>query len=124
MRADAHRQRRDHRASVRRHPAFAAIADRMRAQHQVLHHEFLVTLEARAGRDLDLDEPILGDDSLRGLVATTTALAFIGRRSRLRRLLHSAPRRLDLRAALQPFQAGVFLARPTSPTFELAYFAQ
>src|SRR5205823_11888102 len=118
MPADARRQRRDHRASVRRHPAFAAIADRMRAQHQVLPHEFLVTLEARAGRDRDLDEPILGDDSLRGLVATTTALAFIGRRSRLGRLLHSARRRPDLRAALQSFQAGDFLALLTYRAFE------
>src|SRR5260370_21458221 len=108
MPADAHRQRRDHRASVRRHPAFAAIADRMRAQHQVLHHEFLVTLEARAGRDLDLDEPILGDDSLRGVVATTTTLAFIGRRSRFGRLLQSALRRLGNTVALPTLRSGDF----------------
>src|SRR5260370_445725 len=119
MPADAHRQRRDHRASVRRHPAFAAIADRMRAQHLVLHHEFLVTLEARAGRDLDLDEPILGDDSLRGLVATTTALAFIGRRSRLGRLLHSPRRRLDLPAAPHTLPPGHFL--PPLPYHTLSH---
>ena len=52
------------------------------------------------------------------------SLAFIGRRSRLGRLLHSARRRLDLRAAFQPFQAGDFLALLTYRAFELGDFAQ
>jgi hypothetical protein len=33
----------------------------MRTEHQILHHEVLVAFEARADRDLGLDDPVLMD---------------------------------------------------------------
>ena len=39
-------QRRQHRLPVQRRPAFAAVADDPGVQHQILHHERLVTLKA------------------------------------------------------------------------------
>jgi hypothetical protein len=45
----------------------------MRAQHQLLHHEALLALEARAGRDLRLDHAVLMDDPPRRLAAAAPA---------------------------------------------------
>ncbi len=89
---------------VRRHPAFAPQPQHMRAQHQVLHHEVLVALEARAGRDRDLDHTVLMDGTPRRLVAATAARpGWCGGRP-LGSLLHAA--RLDLGTALEAFQTG------------------
>jgi len=43
-------QRRDDGLAVRRHPALAAVADRMHRHHEFLHQVGLVALEARSGR--------------------------------------------------------------------------
>ena len=50
-------QRRNHRPSIRRNPALAAIADSPNPQHNILHHEILVSLEAGTRRDLQRKHP-------------------------------------------------------------------
>ena len=59
MTLDAGRQRSHHRCPVRQGPALAAVADRLRAQHQLLHHEVLISFEPRAGRCDRLENPLL-----------------------------------------------------------------
>lgn len=49
---DTGRQGRNHRPSIRQHPALAAIADCPSPQHKLLHHEIPIVLEARIGRNL------------------------------------------------------------------------
>ena len=102
------RQRRDHRGAFRRYPAFAAIAGDLRAQHQFLHHEALVSLEPRPRRHRRLDG-LLGDAGARHRLAAATPLARLARALRLGSLLHAA--RLDARPALQPFEPRVLLAQ-------------
>lgn len=102
MAVDAGRQRRRHRPPVRRQPTLPAIADHLRAQHQVLHDETRMALAARARRHRHRDDPLLVDDQLRRLAAAAPLPALGRRRLRLARLLHAA--RLDRRPALQPLQ--------------------
>ena len=68
MAMDAGRQRRRHRPPVRRQPTLPAIAGHLRAQHQILHDETLIALEARARRHRHRDDPLLVDDQLRRLI--------------------------------------------------------
>ena len=67
---DAGRHRGDHGLAVGGQPALAAEADHVRAQHQVLDQEVLVALEARAGGDVRLDDPLLVDGEPLGLAAS------------------------------------------------------
>src|ERR1700687_5576350 len=88
MAADAARQPGDHRAPVRRHPTFAAIAHDMRAKHEVLDDEVFVALEPRAWRYRRFDDSCFVNDPFGGLVAA----ASVRRRRRLdvARPLHPA----------------------------------
>jgi len=63
----------------------------MRAKHQILHLEVRVAFEARSGRHIRHDHPILVNDPARGLLATAlTRLVSFARRLGPRRLLHAA----------------------------------
>ena len=104
-RAKPRRQRRHHRRAFRRQPALAAVADHPRPDHEILHHEVLVALEARSGRHRRLQDHLLHRRP-RGLRPAPTGLAPLRRR----RLLH--PRRLgrlERRRTLQPLQPAVLL---------------
>ena len=69
------RQRRQHGPAVGRAPALAPEADDTRANQQVLHHERLVALEPRTGRNLSPEHALLMDAEPRRLAALGTALA-------------------------------------------------
>ena len=99
--ADPRRQRRHHHPAIWGQPALAPVAHHMGTQDQVLNHVVLVTLEARAVRDLGLDDSILVDGQPRKLAATALALAV--RRLRIGALVHAG--RLDRRRPLQSLQA-------------------
>ena len=103
MAVDPRRQRRHDRPALGRDPALAPEADGDRLQHQILDQVALVTLEARTGRCLGAQHPIL-DRNPPALTTATPALAPAGRRLGLARLLH--PARLDRRRTLQPLQPG------------------
>jgi hypothetical protein len=70
---DAGRHRGDHGPAVRGQPAFAAQAEDVRAEHEVLYEEVLVALEARAGGDVRRHDPLLVDGEPRALAALGTA---------------------------------------------------
>ena len=65
MAIDAVRQSRHHGLAVRGLPAFPAEMGDMRADHQILHQEARIAFEARAGRRLGLERPLLVDRQLR-----------------------------------------------------------
>src|SRR5208337_1318821 len=96
------------RPPVRRDPAFALVTGRAYRNHQVLHQEGFVTLEAGSGRDLGLDHLLFNVDPGCDLAAATPLLWF-GGLLRLRAFVHAT--RFDVRAALQTFQAGDFFAQ-------------
>ena len=96
------RQRGCNALPVRRHPAFPPQSQHMRAQHQILHHEVLVALEARAGRGCSLDHALLVDGATRGLVAAAAARPRCWEGRGLGCLLHAA--RLDVGPALEALQ--------------------
>ena len=100
----AHRQRRDDALPIRRQPAFPPQPKNMRPQHQVLHHEALVALEARARRNRGRDHPVLVDGPPRRLVAAAAARSGCRVGWRLVARLH--PARPDVRPALQTLQPG------------------
>jgi hypothetical protein len=88
---------------IRCPPALTAIPRDIGVQHQVLHHETLVALEARIRRGGDLEHLILMDDPSRRLLAPTApVLALAGRRLWLGCRLH--PAGLDRRAPGQSLQ--------------------
>jgi hypothetical protein len=100
---DPSRHRRRDGPAVGGQPALAAQADHVRAQHQVLDEEVLVTLEARAGRDLRRrDDPLLVDGEPPDLAALGTAAPALPGRLGLGRLFHAA--RLHLGPALQALE--------------------
>ena len=102
---DADRQRRRHYAAIRRLPPLAAEVHGMRTDHQILHHEARVALEAGAARRRrHFDRPFLMDRKLRPRAASRTLLvAAAPRRLRLGPSFHAA--RLEVRSrrpALKP----------------------
>jgi len=100
-------QRRDDGLSVRRHPAFTPVADRMHRQHKLLHQVALVALEARSRRGHRFQHSILDADARSDLAAART-LPLRARFSRIGRLLHAAG--FDVRAALQSLETRNLLA--------------
>ena len=100
MAGDAGRHRGDYRPPVRSQPALAAEADHVRPQHEVLDQEVLVALEARAGRDIRPDDPVLVDDEPPDL-ASLGAAALL-RRLRPGGLVHATG--LELGPALDAFE--------------------
>ena len=75
MAIDASRQRRRHHLAVRGLPALALEIHDVRTDHQVLHHEAGVALEAGAGRRRgDLDVAFLVDRQLRTRAAPPAPL--------------------------------------------------
>jgi len=85
-------QWRQHRLPVRRRPAFATVTDDPGLQHQLLHDERLVALEARPRRRRRLHHPILDADPRSRLAAP--AMLARSRRLRRRGSVHAA--RLDV----------------------------
>jgi hypothetical protein len=77
--ANLGRHRRHHRPAVRSQPAFAADANNMPMQHEILDEEVLVALEAGAWRNLRLEDALLLADgepfTLAALGAAFLALA-------------------------------------------------
>ena len=65
------RQRGNHGGALRCHPALAAVADHLRAQHQLLHHEGLITFEPRAGWHRRFDHLLLDPHPRRQFAAAT-----------------------------------------------------
>src|SRR4051794_13859142 len=109
MPGDPGRQRRDHGLSVRREPALAAIADHVGANDHVLDQEILVALEARAGRHLGRDDPLLVHAQIGSAAPLAAALAPTLLRRRVpARLLH--PARLDRRGTLETLETRDLLA--------------
>jgi hypothetical protein len=97
-------QRRGDALPRRRQPTFPPQPQHMRPQHQVLHHEALVALEARTRRHRGLDHPILVDGPPCRLVAAAAARPGGRAGRRLVARLHAA--RPDVRPALQTLQPG------------------
>ncbi len=95
------RQWRDYRPPIRGDPALAAIADDPDPQHNVLHHEILVAFEARAFRNLRLEDLLFNVDP-RCRLASATAAAALSTGFRRSAVLHAA--RLDMWPALQSLQ--------------------
>ena len=93
-------------------------------QHQVLHHEIRVALEARAVRNLNLEDPVLRDDPLGSFAATTSRL--LRWRRRTVRLLHPAwlAGWFDVRATLEALQPGDLLALLDDQPAQISYPAQ
>ena len=77
----------------------------MRTDHQILHHEARVALEARTGWRRSLDGLLFVDRELR-LRAATLAISLAGRpvRLRFRRLLHAT--RFEVRSPRASLEAG------------------
>src|ERR1700733_10971390 len=67
MAIDSLRQRGQDRLSIRRDPAFTLITGGTRRNHQVLHQEGLLTLEARSCLDRYLHHMVLDGDPRRHL---------------------------------------------------------
>jgi hypothetical protein len=101
-------QRRNHRPSIRRNPALAAIADGPNPQHNILHHEILVSLEAGTRRDLQRKQRLLDADPWRHLAAAAPAGTHVPPLRR-RSLLHAT--RLDIGATFQALQSRNLLAQ-------------
>jgi len=103
--ADSRRQRRHHRAPVRRQPALPAIAYHPDLDLQVLDRKALVALEPRPRRDaLGRNHPLF-DRGRRLFRPPPPFLPRLPPRTRFRRFVHPRRnRRLDVRLALQPFQ--------------------
>ena len=62
MATDPSWQWRNHRPAIRRDPTLAAVADGASPQYQVLHHEVLVALKTRTGRNLRRNHLVLDAD--------------------------------------------------------------
>ena len=103
----------------------------MRAQHEVLDDEILVALEARAGGDVRLDDPLLMEGEPIGLApaaASPVLLARLGSAALLHAAgLHLGPalhalERRNLRPQLgdRPPQRGVLGQQPLGQGLELA----
>ena len=105
---------------LRCHPAFAAIADRVGTQHQVLDQEVLVSLETRPDRRRYLQYLFL-DPHPRRRLATSLALA-TSRRFRRGCFVH--PARFDVRAAFQALQPRDLLALLGDDPFEIRHLGQ
>ena len=122
MSAEAGRQRRGQHFAVRLLPALALEIHHQRTDHQVLHDETCVALEACiVQRSRDLDDTHFVDRKLRCLAALRSRLA-CSRRRRLRigRLVHPAGfAGLDVRPARAALQSRdlVALRRNRSPKF-------
>ena len=105
---DIRRQGRDHRPTIRGHPTLAPIADHPHTQLEILHHEILIPFEARALRNLRLEDLLLNLDPRHDLAApaaTAPSTAWLRRGA----VLH--PTGFDRWSALQPFQARDLLAQ-------------
>jgi hypothetical protein len=102
------RQRRRQHCPVRHQPALAAKADHVWANHQILHHEVRVALEARAGRHRGGRHDALFADRQRGLPgAPAVTLAGATLPGSLARFLHAARLAgLDVRATFPALQPG------------------
>ena len=121
---DAGRQRRHDGRAVRRQPALAAIADRRRPEHQVLDHEVLVALEARAGRHRGLDAPGPRPPPAAALLAAPAALAAAGS-ARFGSLAFSMPLGLlGLTAGPTALQPGDLLALRRHRLLQRRHLAQ
>ena len=91
------------RPPVRRYPALAQVAGRLRRDHQILNHKWFVAFENRSWRNLDPDHCVFDFYPRRDL-APARLLPRLPRLRRRGAFLHTA--RLDVRAALQTFQPG------------------
>ena len=115
------RQRRDHGDTLRRHPTLAPVADDLRPQHQLLHHEGLVSFEPRPRRHRRLDDPLRNTRPRRQL-ATAAPFVSLTRSLRLARLLHAA--RLDAWPTFQPLQPRVLIAQLRNQPLLFRHFAK
>ncbi|MBV1796447.1 hypothetical protein [Siccirubricoccus sp. G192] len=115
------RQARNDQPPLRRQPALAPVAHRLRPHDEVLHQEVLVALEPRAGRHRGPQHPRLHRHPRHHLAAATTVGA-LARRRRLARLLH--PARLDRGPTLQSLEAGDLLALRRHNPLELRHLAE
>jgi hypothetical protein len=95
------------RPPVRRYPALAQVAGRLRRDHQILNHKWFVAFENRSWRNLDPDHCVFDFYPRRDL-APARLLPRLPRLRRRGAFLHTA--RLDVRAALQTFQPGDLFA--------------
>jgi len=120
MAGDALRQRRHHRAAVRPHPAFPAVADHLRAQHQILDDESVVSFEPRAGWHLHTQHTALDADPRYGLAAST--MLAMARRLWRRGIVHAA--RLEVRAAFQTLQSRNLVPLLRHNTLQLGNLAE
>src|SRR5947209_17171842 len=120
MASDALRQRRHHRAAIRPHPAFPAVADHLRAQHQILDDEGVVSFEPRARRHVHPEHLALDADPRYGLAAST--MLAMARRLRRRRIDHAAW--LDIGTAFQTLQSRDLLALLRHNTLQLGNLAK
>jgi len=102
MACDLLGQRCQDRSAFRRHPALTQVTGGGCRDHQVLHQETFRALENRAWRDFDPHYLFLDFDPGRDL-ASTAPLRLWDRFRRCGALVHAA--RLDVRVALQAFQA-------------------
>ena len=100
-------QRCQDRPAIRGDPALALVTGGTRRNHQVLHQERLVALEARSFRDRDLHHLIL-DANTRCHLAAEPPLPLLSGPGRLCRFVHAA--RFDSWPALQAFQTGDLFA--------------
>ena len=82
------------------------IADHLRAQHQVLEHEGVVSFDPRARPHVHAQHPALDADPRCGLAAS--AMLAMARRLRCRRIIHAAW--LDVGAAVQTLQSRDLIA--------------
>ena len=95
------------RPPVRRYPALAQVAGRLRRNHQILNQKGFVAFENRSWRNLDPDHLVFDFYPRRDL-APARLLPRLPRLRRRGAFLHTA--RLDVRAALQTFQPGDLFA--------------
>src|SRR5208282_5394286 len=95
------------RPPLRRYPALAQVAGRVRRDHQILNQKGFVTFENRSRRNLDPDHLVFDFDPRRDLAPARLLPQFPWLRRR-GSFLHTA--RLDVRAALQTFQPGDLFA--------------
>ncbi len=121
MTGHAGRQGSQHHPSIRRDPSLPSVTYRLGAQHDVLHHEGLVALEARAWRNLRLDHPVLDGDPWHDL-ATPPMLAPLAGQLRLTRVRHAAW--LDPWAAVQTLQSCVLFPQLCDQPFLFSRLAQ
>ena len=121
MAVDPLRQRGQNRSSVRSDPAFAQVAGGACRNHQILHQERLITLEARSLRNLGIDHSILDADARRHLAAEPP-LARLAQLRRLGAFVHAAW--FDGRPAFQAFEPGDLLALRTDDRLQRSDLAE